>query len=126
MIGERAPRALQVMLHAIEREGIVARGHRRMRREDRRPPHGGQRVVEAHAFGDVLVDALQDDECGVPFVEVPHGRCDAERAQRANAADAEDDLLLQPRLAIAAVQARREIAILRRVFLEAGVEQVQS
>ena len=74
---------------------------------------------------DVLVDALQDDESRVPFVQVPHGRCNPERAQRANAADAEDDLLLQTGFAIAAVETRREIAILRRVLLETRVEQVQ-
>ena len=33
-----------------------------------------------------------------------------------HAADAEDDLLLQPGLAVAAVQARRELAIPRRVL----------
>ena len=51
-------------------------------------------------------------------------RADAQRAQRADAADAEHDLLLQARLAIAAVEPRRELAIRRRVLLEVGVEQV--
>ena len=56
---------------------------------------------------------------------MPHRRRDAERAQRADAADAENDFLLQARFAIAAVESRGEIAILRRVLFEAGVEQVQ-
>jgi hypothetical protein len=45
--------------------------------------------------------------------------------ERADAADAEDDLLLDARLAIAAVQPRRQLAIPRRVLLEVRVEQVQ-
>ena len=34
VIGERAPRPLQVMLDAVERKRIVPRGHGRMGRED--------------------------------------------------------------------------------------------
>ena len=62
---------------------------------------------------------------GVSFVEVEHAGVDAERLERAHAADAEDDLLLDARFAIAAVEARRQLAIPRRVLLEVGVEQVQ-
>ena len=61
-----------------------------------------------------------------PFVEMPHRRLDAERAQHAHAADAEDDLLLDPRLAVAAVERGRELAIPRRVLIEVGVEQEQA
>ena len=48
-----------------------------------------------------------------------------ERAQDADAADAEDDFLLDAHLAIAAVEAGRELAIPGRVLLEVGVEQIQ-
>ena len=48
---------------------------------------------------------------------MPSARSDA------HAADAEDDLLLDARLAIAAVEPRRELAIPRRVLVEVGVEQ---
>ncbi len=125
VVGVRSPRPLQVMLDPIERERIVARGDGRVRREDGGGPHAGERFVEAHAFGDVLVDALQDDEPGMALVQVPHGRRDAERADRAHAADAKNDLLLETGFAIAAVETRGEIAILRGVFLESGVEQVK-
>ena len=73
----------------------------------------------------MLADALQHDERRVAFVEVPDGRVEPERAQRPHAADAEDDLLLDARLAVAAVEARRELAIPRRVLLEIGVEQIE-
>ena len=66
-----------------------------------------------------------DDERGVSFVQVIDARVGAHRLQHAHAADAEDDLLLHARLAVAAVEARRQLAIPRRVLLEVGVEQVQ-
>ena len=100
--------------------------HGRVRRENRRAPDGGERLVETHALGRELVDALQDDERRMPFVQMPDRRRDVERTQRADAADAEDDFLLQPCFAIAAVEARGEVAILRGVLLEARVEQVQA
>jgi hypothetical protein len=70
-------------------------------------------------------DALQDDERGVSFVEVIDGRRTTHRLEHPHAADAEDDLLLDARLAIAAVEACRQLAIPRRVLLEIRVEQVQ-
>ena len=72
-----------------------------------------------------IADALQHDERGVPFVQVPDRRRRAERLERADAADAEDDFLLDARLAVAAVEPRRQLAVPRRVLLEIGVEQVQ-
>ena len=68
--------------------------------------------------------------CSTTNAAWPSLRCqtagaDAQRLERAHAADAEDDLLLHARLAVAAVQARRQLAIPRRVLLEVGVEQVQ-
>ena len=77
------------------------------------------------ALLDQIADPLQHDEAGVAFVQVEDAGVDAERLQRADAADAEDDLLLDARLAIAAVEARRQLAIPRRVLFEIGVEQVQ-
>ena len=103
----------------------MAGGDRRVRREHRRPPHLLERVVEAPAALAEVADALQDDERGVAFVEVIDRRVDAHRLEHAHAADAEDDLLLDARLAVAAVEARRQLAIPRRVLLEVGVEQVQ-
>jgi hypothetical protein len=73
-----------------------------------------------------FADALQHDERRVSLVEVPHGRRRSPaRAGHADAADAEDDLLLDARLPVAAVEARRQVAIPRRVLLEVRVEQEQ-
>ena len=108
----------------MERKRVVPRRHRRVRREHRRLADLVERGVEGGAVLDQIADALQHDEAGVPFVQVEDARIRTERLQRADAADAEDDLLLDARLAIAAVEARRELAVPRRVLLEVGVEQV--
>ena len=120
---ERAPRAGKMRLHEGERKRVVAGGHRRVRREDGRPPNALERRFERRAFFDPIADALQDHEGRVPLVQMPGGRLDAQRLERAHAADAEDDLLLDPRLAIAAVEPRRELAVPWRVLFEIGVEE---
>ena len=125
VVAEPAPAARQVRLDHVERERVVTRRHGRVGREHGAAPHFGVRIGKRVALLEQLADALQDDERGVTFVEVPHRGVVAERAQDAHAADAEDDLLLHARFAIAAVQARRELAIPRRVLGQVGVHQVQ-
>src|SRR5688572_9353436 len=61
----------------------------------------------------------------MPFVQVPGGGSDAERAQGLDAADAEDDFLLQPANAITAIQTCRQLAVSRRVLIDVGVEQLE-
>ena len=65
------------------------------------------------------------DERRVALVEVPDGRLDAHRLQRAHAAQAEDDFLLDAGFLVAAVEARRQLAVPRRVLLAVRVEQEQ-
>ena len=60
------------------------------------------------------------------LVHVEDGRLEAERAQRADAADAEDELLPEPVLAVAAVEPVGDRARLGRVPLDVGVEQVEA
>ena len=96
-----------------------------MGREHRRSPHFLERRVEAPPFLAEIADTLQHDESRVPFVEVIRGRITSHCLERAHAADSQDDLLLHPRLAVAAVESRRQLAIPRRVLLEVGVEQIQ-
>jgi hypothetical protein len=122
---ERSPCARKMFLDEVERERIVAGGHGRVRREHRRAPHFFQRALERVARFQALTDPLKDDEGGVPLVEMPDHRIDAERAKRTHAADAENDLLLDSRFAVAAVQPRGQLAIPRRVLLEVGVEEEQ-
>jgi hypothetical protein len=70
-------------------------------------------------------DALQREERRVALVHVADGRLDADGVQGAQAADAEQDLLSNPHLAVAAVEARSDAAQLGRVFGQVGVEQVE-
>ncbi len=60
------------------------------------------------------------------LVQVPDRRLAADGGQRPDAANAKDDLLLDTRLAVSAVQARRKLTIPRRVLFEIRVEQVQA
>ena len=60
-----------------------------------------------------------------PFVQVQHARGDAHGPQRAEAADAQQQLLADADAAVAAVEARRQLAVLRRVALDVGIEQQQ-
>src|SRR4029079_15669958 len=125
MLAERPPRAGQVLFDEVERERIVARGHRSVRREDRRLADLGERLVEAPSAIDLLADPLQDDDPGVALVEVIHGRIRSERSKGAHAADAEHDLLLDAHLAVAAIEPGGELPVPRRVFLEVRVEQIE-
>ena len=110
---ERAPAAGEMLLDEVKRKRVVPGRHRRVRREDRGLPDLLERVVEGRPLLDEVADPLQHDEAGVPFVQVKDRRRHAERLQRPDAADAEDDLLLDARLAVAAVQARRQLAVPR-------------
>ena len=85
----------------------MSRRHRGVRGEHGCLPDLRERIVERGALLGQVPNALEYDEAGVSFVQVEHRRVGAERLQRADAADAEDDLLLDARFAIAAVEARR-------------------
>src|SRR2546423_8929055 len=100
-----------MFLDEMKRERVVAGGHRCMRGEDRRLADLLERVLEGPPAFDQLANPLQDDEARMSFVEMEGAGGDAERLERPDAADAENDLLLDARLAIAAVEARRELAI---------------
>ena len=78
---------------------------------------------EGAAFVDAFAGALQQVETGVALVAVPVDRIDAHRAQRAHAADAEDLLLAQAVLLVAAVEAGGDGARPVGVPLDVGVEQ---
>ena len=74
---------------------------------------------------DQLADALQAEEPGVALVGVEHVGIDAQGAQGPHAADAEDDLLAQAVVLVAAVQAIGDGDAVGRVALDVGVEHVQ-
>ncbi len=81
--------------------------------------------AKVRALGHERAHALENQEGGVPFVDVPDRGHEPHRAERPHAADAEDDLLLDSRRAIAAVEAVRDAAVGGRVLGDVGVEQEQ-
>ena len=126
VLAELAPAARQVLFDEVELERIVTGWHRRVCREDGGAADRVERGIERRASLQVLADPLQRDERGVALVEMPHRRRDAQRPQGADAADAEDDLLLDARLPVPAVEARRQFTVPRGVLGEVRVEQVQA
>ena len=66
---------------------------------------------------------LEGGKRAVPFVEVDDARRDAERRQRLDPADAEQQLLADADAIVAAVQPRRQAAILGLIAVDVGIEQ---
>ena len=79
-------------------------------------------VVEGHPGGDVLARTLGQQERRVALVQVPDRGRQAQRPDRADAADAQDELLVQPHLPSADVQDVGDrpvgVGILRHVRVE--------
>ena len=116
----------EVLLHQLAREQVDPRRHRRVRREHHAGPGRLDRPVELHVFGgDEAPDALQGEEPGVALVEVVDGRADVEQLEGSAPADAEDDLLAQAVLDLAAVEAVGHTLLVGGVALDVGVEQVE-
>ena len=67
--------------------------------------------------------AFQPKECRVPLVHVVHRRLQSQRFQGAISADAEEDLLFQPHLEVAAVKLVGDDAVFRMVGRKVGIQQ---
>ena len=104
-------------------EPLVARRDRRVDREHAVAADRRQRLVERRPAGDVLAGPLGEQERRVALVEVPDRRRQPERPERANAADAQDELLVEPHLAAADVQDVGDRAVVVGVLRRVGVEQ---
>ncbi len=98
--------------------------HRGVRGEDALLPGLGQRIREFLSGGLLFADEFQREKRGVAFVHVEHGRLDAQRAEQADAADAEQDFLHDARRAVAAIDAEGQVAIVLLVLRQVGVEEV--
>ena len=129
----RALRA-EVLLDQVAREAVDARGNGRVRGEDRAGAGDLERGVEVEAraaFGHgELADPLEPEEAGVALVGVEDlgllGAGDPRvGAQRADATDAEQQLLEQAVLDGAAVQPVGDLTERSGVVLDVGVEQQQ-
>ena len=115
----------EVFLHQVEGKGIMAGRHRRVGREHGGGFHGLHSCVEWQPSLAALPQTLEGQERRMPFIGMPHGRLEAQRPQHAHAADAQDDLLKDTHLLVAAVQARGQFAIPGRVRFHISVHQVE-
>jgi hypothetical protein len=116
----------EVLLDEAFVETVVAGGDRRVRGEHHLARHARHGLVEPDAFLDhPRADGLEDGKAAVPFVEVQYRRRDAHRPQRLVAADAEQQFVTDAHAGVAAVQTRREVAVLGRVAFDVRVEQQQ-
>ena len=106
-------------------EDIMARGHRRVGGEHRVARHQLQGAVEIQPLLHLFAAALQDEEGGVSFVDVPHVGVASDRAQGAHTADAEYYLLLYARVRIAAGELVGDGAVGLGVFRQVAVQEIQ-
>ena len=113
----------QRLADLVDRVGVVAGGHRRVRREERAAAHGLERLVGVEPAADERVGELEPGECGVALVEVHGLGVDADRLDRLHPADAQQDVLREADLGIARVQARGRPAGAQRVLRPVGVEE---
>jgi hypothetical protein len=108
---------------ALGRKHVVTGANRRVSRENGICCRDLERSRKRQTVGGVLAQALENQECGVPFVDVPHRGLQTESAQGAHAADAEDRLLLLPQLAATAIELGRDVSVLGDVLGHIGVQQ---
>ncbi len=116
-----------MLLDQVGVEAVVAGRHRSMRREDDFARNSRQRPASKLKPSSSMRHAnrFEHGETAVSFVQVQHARRDAHRLQRAKTADAEQQLLPDAHAPVAAVEARRQLAIFRSIAFDVGIEQQQ-
>ncbi len=80
-----------------------------------------RKLVLAHE----LADTLQPQKGGMPLVQMHHVRLKPQGVQGANAANAQDNLLLDAHLVVAAIQFIGNILVFLRIVRDVGIEQIQ-
>ncbi len=123
---ERFTERAEVLVHERGAEAVVPRRHRRMGREDDLRRHSPERFPGIDALDHhALADDLERGEGAVSLVEVQHARRDAERGERAHAADAEQQFLPDADPVVAAIEPRGQLAIFGQVAFDVRIEQEQ-
>ncbi len=89
----------------------------------RRMKHAIQRRGEiVLVLFDQETDAFQAAKCGMSFIHVADGRHFPQRLQSADAADAQNDFLLDSGVLIAAIQLGGDVAIVRAVLRDVAID----
>src|SRR5690606_29981230 len=113
----------EIAFQQLGREIIVTGCDGGVGREDDACGRAQGGIAEALALEQQGTRSLARGERGVTLVQVDDLRLEAGGAERAHAADAEEDLLLQTVLVVAAIQAVGDAAILGPVLRNVRVEQ---
>ena len=88
--------------------------------------HAADRLVDVDALGlHAPPDQLEHRERAVPLVQMHDAGRDAQRGERAHAADAEQQFLADADAVVAAVEPRRQLAIFGLIAVDVRVEQQQ-
>ena len=121
------PHRAEVLLHQARVEPVMAGRHGRVGREHRLPGHPPDRVVVGIPVPlHPAPHGLERGEGGMAFVQVVDAGHDPQGTDRLHAADPQDDLLPDPGAGVTAVQSARQRPVLRGVFRNVGVEQVEA
>src|SRR5262245_23739652 len=110
------------MLDEVARKRVVTRWNRRVTGENSARPDRLQRSLQNVTRLQQFAKPLRDNKCYVTLVQVPYCRSVAERAQRANSADAENHFLTQAGFALADIKVGGQFAAPRWVLLDVRVE----
>jgi hypothetical protein len=109
----------------VDRVGFVSRGDGRVGREDGARAGGLERVGERPTGGDVGGRQLDRGHARVALVQVHDRRSDAQSLKRSDAAEAEQRVLREARVAIAHVESARDPAVDRAVLRARRVEEIE-
>jgi hypothetical protein len=107
-------------------EMVVAGGHGGVGGEYGVGRHRLQGGVEGQPALHLAADALQHQEGGVTLVDVKGRGLDPQGLQGAHAADAQDDLLLDAGVLVAAIELVGDVAVLRPVGGQVGIQQAEA
>src|SRR5215510_11587851 len=117
---QRLPVTVEMLFDQMEGEHIVPGGNRRVRRKYGRRADEIGGFVEAHPTLDQGANALEHEKRSVAFIGVEDGWAYSQTFEHAHAANAQNHLLSNARLLVAAVQPGREVAVPGIVFFNIG------
>ena len=118
--------AREVVFHQILGKPFVARFHGRMGCKDAAAADNFAGLLKGKPlFDHERFDPFQEQECRMPLVDVVNAGLDAQLCQQPDASDPEEDLLLDARLLIGAVEAGRNGPVLGRIAGNIRVQEIQ-
>src|SRR6185295_6128718 len=90
---EVVPKSGEVFLHHVERKGVMAGGNRSMGRKNACRANLFRGFCKSLALLHELARALEQHECGMPFIAVKHRGLNAKGPQDADSAHTQHDFL---------------------------------